>query len=420
VIAGCMALSRFPYWKDTVKALMEHCDKVYFRFDGHNGDPEIVNEIEELCGDKLGVFFTTQGWNVPQWREECLKLVAQDEPTVVLCPDQDEAFGEGFAEELKAFIVSEKKAMMFHYNPLATNDGRMVNGGVPYPEKPHMKAFKWQKGLSYFPYHGDGKLSRYFNSACHWEATTKINHFCCFTPTMQEMKHFRNDIKGTSKAIKAVTLIGFGPSSKVKMDAHGEVWTLNNAYDALSKEAMHLCTRIFEMHQLEKRCGEKNIGRDGKPHLWHLDEEGKKGRRIICIKSDENITNSEAYPLAEIEAKTGMSNQWRGTPCYMIAMAIVEGYTDIRVFGLDQLDWEHTLQREAWLWWLGFAMGRGIRISGCPTALERNKDLGKYGINYGPSFDKAQEKAIWDGWPFEIHMKIPSRAVMGDLYKGDK
>ena len=417
MIAGMMAISRFPYWEQCLRELMRYCDKVYIRFDGNNGDPAICNQIERVCGEKLGrCYITNAAWVPPEWREDCLKLVAECKPDIVLCPDQDEIFGEGFDKELEQFASSEKKAMMFDYFQLEGDRMRIINSGIPYPREPHMKAFKWEKGLSYFPYHGNGKISKYFSDSCQWKANTKIRHLCCYTPEMEARKRLR-DGKGS---IKAVTLIGFGPSSKVEMHAHGEIWSLNNCYDALPKPAMELCTRIFEMHQLEKRRGKKDIGRDGKPHLWHLDQEGKKGRRIIMIQPDPNITNSEAYPLAEMEAKTGVTTQWRGTPCYMLAMAICEGYTHIRVFGLDQMDWEHTLQREAWMFWLGFAIGRGIQISGCPTALERNKELGRYGYDYGPEFCAKQEKAIWDGWPMEVHMKIPSRAVAGELYGGDK
>ena len=415
-IAGMMALSRGVYWKDSVKDLMKYADKLYFRFDGHNGNPEIVTQLEELCGDKLGNCFITKGWSVPDWREECLRLVAQDKPDVVLCPDEDEMFDEDFADELKAFIASEKKGMMFHYHPLEAHDGRVIRGGQPYPILPHMKVFKWEEGVSYYPYHGDAKISRYINPDTHWNAKSKIRHLCCFTPEMEKRKRFRDG----KKARKGVTLIGFGPSSKMEMEAQGEVWSLNNCYDALAPEAMKLCTRIFEMHQLSKRQGKKDIGRDGRPHLWHLDQEGRKGRRIVLIKKDDQITNSETYPLMEMEARTGMDNQWRGTPCYMLAMAIVEGFTDIRIYGLDQMDAEHTLQREAFLFWLGFAMGRGIRLSGALTSLDRNRHLGRYGLDYGPEMCPAQEKAMWDGFPFDIHMKIPSRAVMGDLYQGDK
>jgi len=418
-VHGVMAINRFPYWEKCLRELMKHCDKVFIRFDGRTGDPDVLNQIAVVCGDKLGQCLVRNGWSFPEWREDCLRIASAENPDIILCPDQDEIFGEGFADELRAFASSDKKAMMFNYYPLESSDGRVINRGQPYPKKPHMKAFKWEQGLSYYPYHGDAKISRYFPKSCHWNANTKIRHLPCFTPIMEAMK--LPNLRDGKGSVKAVTMIGFGPSSKVKMKAQGEVWSLNNCYDALRANAMKLCTRIFEMHQLEKRRGAEDVGNDGKPHLWHLDQEGKKGRRIILLKQDENITNSESFPLAEVEAGTGIKTQWRGTPCYMLAMAIVEGYTHIRLFGLDQMDWEHTLQREAFLFWLGYAIGRGIQISGCPTALERNMDvLGRYGYDYGPEFDEKQERAIWDGWPFEISMKIPSRVVAGDLYRGNK
>ena len=53
-IVGMMALSNFPYWEKAVRDLMQYCDKMYFRFDGRNGNPEIVNQLEAICGDKFG------------------------------------------------------------------------------------------------------------------------------------------------------------------------------------------------------------------------------------------------------------------------------------------------------------------------------------------------------------------------------
>ena len=432
MIAGVMAIERFPYWKHTVQELMKHCDKVYVRFDGHNGDPLILNQLKAVCGDKFGKCLLTQGWSVPEWREDCLRMLDNDKPTVVLCPDQDEIFADGFADELKAFIVSEKKAMMFTYAPLETCDKRVVNEGVPYPVEPHMKAFKWEEGLSYYPYHGNAKISRYFNSDCHWTAQTKIRHLCCYTPAMEARKRFRNDVKGKKKAVKAVTLLGFGPSSKGEIQVQGEVWSLNNCYDAIPKKAMKLCTRIFEMHDPAKRKGKKDVGRDGKPHWWHLDEEGKKGRRIIMQDVDSQITNSEAYQLAQIQAKTGIQRLYTGSPIYMLAMAICEGYTHIRVYGLDQLDREHLLQREGWLFWIGYALGQGIQISGALTAMDRYTKL--YGYDYAPEWDDYQEKLFWQGHPNLMdyplsqvlvdgkltYRNIPSRASAGDLYAGDR
>jgi hypothetical protein len=414
MIAGVMAISNFPFWKQTVTDLMKYADKVYFRFDGEKGDPEIVNQLESVCGEKFGRCFIAGDWRVPEWREEMLQLVSVDKPDVVLCPDQDETFGEGFKDELDRFIASDKKGMMFKYAPLMTSDGRVANNGTIYPVNPHMKVFKWAEGLSYFPYHGNAKLAKYINPDCHWNAVTKINHWCCYTKMMERAKKFRDDTS-KKKAIKAVTLIGFGPSSKNQMQAAGEIWSLNNCYDALKPEAYRICTRIFEMHKLEKRMKEK--GRDGKPHLWHLDQAGKEGRRIILHEKSDQITNSESYPLLDVIAKTGV-DWFAGSPCYMLALAVMEGYSHIRIFGLDQMDWEHMLQRECFAGWCMYAIGRGIQMSGNLTWLERYTK--RYGYDYGPEFDDYQEELLWSGHPMKVHYKIPSRVVEGKLFDGKR
>lgn len=422
MIVGIVAINRFPMWQKTVAELGKLCDRIYFRWDGINGDPEITKGLEALLGDKFGgCMIMKTGWDIsgkrPQWREDCLRMldrVGMKPGDVVLCPDEDEVFGEGIAEELKMFAVSDKKGMMFSYDPLATKDNRIVNAGVPYPPDPHMKAFKWEPNLSYYPYHGDAKIAKYCNKDQWWIATTKIKHYCCWTKEMELAKAFRSNTP-KRKADKAVTIIGFGPSSKQKMETLGEVWSLNNCYDALCQEAMQLCTRIFEMHKLEKRRDE--VGKDGAPHLWHLDRCGKEGRRIILQQPDAQITNSEAYPLQEVIAKTGM--RWfAGSPCYMLALAICEGYTDIWIYGLDQMDWEHTLQRECFAGWCMFAIGAGIRLHGCITWMKPYTKL--YGYDYGPEFDAYQEELMWRGHPLQIHYKIPSRVVDGKLFDGKR
>jgi hypothetical protein len=169
------------------------------------------------------------------------------------------------------------------------------------------------------------------------------------------------------------------------------------------------------MHILEKRMKEK--GRDGKPHIWHLDQAGKSGRRIILQEPSNMITNSEGYPLMNVIAKTGV-DWFTGSPCYMVALAICEGYNHIRIYGIDQLDWEHTLQRECFAGWCMFALVHGVQLSGCLTWLDKYKK--RYGYDYGPEFDAYQEELLWNGHPMQVHYKIPSRAVDGKLYDGVK
>lgn len=402
--AAVISMSHFPYWRHTIAKLNDIVDDYYISYDKHQGDPEILHDIENACQGKLaGVRITEEPWSCPQWREIGLRMlddVPDDElPDIVLTPDQDEVYGDGIEDDLKRLWFSEKDALEFYYEPLMSSDGREQ---VVYPEKPHVKAFKYKRGLTFYPYHGDGKVAQYHRSIM--QARSKIKHYASYTPLMAEKKRLRTEVKG-------VTLIGFGASAKQDMSAIGEVWTMNGGYDVLNPDAWARCTRIFEMHQREKL--EARDKKNGTHHISRLNETGEL-RRIIMQKAHADIQGNEAYPLREIEHAFDEEDQWRGTPCYMLAMAIYEGYTHINMYGIDCCDWEHTLQREGILYWLGVAKGRGIKIGGCPTPLKRLKWLGKYAYDYAPEFCEKQRKALWMGHPVEIKYKDESRIVAGD------
>ncbi len=423
-IAGVVAMRDFPLWEQCITALCEVVDELYVRFDGVSGDPEILRRLPEVAGDKLKhVHIAKDGWHPPQWREDCIQLLDGARPDVVLCPDEDEIFGDGVLDEIKQFANSDKQAMMFGYEPLVTVDGREVNGGVTYPPLPHMKGFKWAEGLSYYPWHKNAVVARYVNPECHWKARTKIRHLCCYTAGLEAGKQWRSDIPGR-RANKAVTLLGFGPSAhgpdaKIK----GEVWSLNNCYEVFAKETMRFCTRIFEMHPLgvrevggvRKERG-MDVMKNGQTHVWNLNECGKRGHRVVLQARDERIENSEAYPLQDVLAHFGGFRLFAGSGAYLVALAVLEGYTEINVYGFDQMDWEHIIQRESMQWWLGVAMGAGITVGGRLTVLDRYPRL--YGYEYGPEFDAECQKALWLGFPFEIRIKEPSRAMAGEMCGG--
>jgi hypothetical protein len=412
-VIGVMAVCKFPMWEQAVLAMLTICDEMYFRWDGKSGDPEIPNKLEEICGEKFKRCMIVDYWSVPQWRQDMLTLVSESavDGDIILCPDEDEIFDDGLEHEIMEFIASDKQGMMFEYAPLVSDDGRVVKDGKPYPMAPHMKAFKWKQGLSYFPYHGNAVLTQYRDEECQWKAKTKIKHYCCYTKAMEAKKKFRDG----NKAVKAVTLIGFGPSAKRSMEIQGEIWSLNNCYEALQPEAMKVCTRIFEMHQRNKR--DKIKASDGQLHLNKLSECGERGARVIMLEQHADIKGSEAYPLLDVIKKAGV-DWFAGTAPYMLAMAIAEGYNKIRIFGFDQLDWEHTNQRECFAGWCMYAIGRGIELSGCLTWLERYTK--RYGYEYGPEWDDYQQELLWQGHPVDIRYKIESRIVEGKLFDGKR
>lgn len=404
-IAGIVAINRFPLYRMILPELTRHCDKVFFRFDSTNGDPEIARTLPEIVGvEKVGGVLMAEGWRPPDWREECLRMVDEYQPDMVLCPDEDEVFGDTLDDELTAFYVSDKQGMMFRYDPLMTDDGRIIHQALPYPSEPHMKAFKWRSGLSYFPYHGQAKISAYFRPETHWSAQTRIRHYCAYTEGLEKVKQWRGGTPHGGR--KAVTIIGFGPSAmNLKIPINSEVWTCNNAYDGFDAEIMRQCTRIFEMHQPEKR--ETLRAKDGVLHLKKLDQLARQGRRIIMLRAIPEVAHSEPYPLDHIIQRHGL-DWFMGTPCYMLAMAIDEGYNEIWCWGLDQMDPEHVLQRECWGCWVGYALGRGIRMAGRFPFLERHQGR-RYGYDWGPEYPAWAETLAWDAYPFQIHMKEDSR-----------
>jgi len=420
-IAGLLALSDFPLWRQTVDQLCELCDDIYVRFDTNAGDIDIYRAVRDACGDKLRHIMCIDGWHPPEWREELLRLVdsAEDKPDIIVFIDQDELIADlpAFRAELDEFWHSDKDGMMMGYEPLVTRDGETVNDGAPYPPEPHMKAYKWREGLSYWPWHYHGIVGPYVNPACHWKARASILHYCCYTKGLRDLKQWRSD-RPNVKQEKRVTILGFGPSSTERMEVMGEVWSLNNCYEVPQlKPLVRHITRIYEMHKMDLRRPE--LAKDNKPHFWHLDQLGRRGHRIILQKAHPRITNSETYPLEEVIHKLGL-DFWTGTGAYMVAQAIAEGYTHIRVYGFDQVDYEHILQRNSFIAWLSYAAGKGIEISGHISWLRlfgmRNGKPHRYGYDYGPMWDDHMNKLLWTGFPFEIKMKVPNQAIRGDLH----
>ena len=418
-VVGVVSVAMSPLYLDAIESLSKFCDEVYIRYDKYAGDPEHLRKLHKLqINGKLKlqpICVSHNKWTCPEWREDCLEIAAQGKPDIILCPDEDEMFDDSLADELKDFWKSDANAMMFSYHPLASDDGRTINEGMPYPPEPHCKAFKWKKGLSYFPYHGNAQIAQYaLNPKDKWQAKTKINHYCAYTHGMEMTKRWRSDTP-MGRGEKVVTMIGFGPSASQPMDIRGEIWSVNDCYNVFNPEMMKRTTRIFDIHMESKR--ERLVLKNGTMHFKHYDDLGKKGHRIILERPHPLVANSEAYPLYDVLHHFNGIRCYGGTIAYMMALAIMEGYTTIQIYGFDQMDWEHTIQRESFIFWCGIAMGKGIGMGGQLTFLSRYKRL--YGYEYGPEMDDETNKQMWRGFPFEIKMKEESRAVRGDLFSNE-
>ena len=191
---GLMALCRFPYYEMCLRSLMSHVDKVYLRFDGIVGNWDIYRSIPYICeGKEYEMFVSSTAWNTFVWREELLRKLDNVKPDLVLFPDEDEIYGDEIEDDIRRFMKSDKRQLAFNYlHPAPTIDGWKHK--KPYPSEPHIKAYKWEKGLTYIPYKRRASLSNY--GKFHYKlAKSKILHYCFYTPELRREKLWTGEAK---------------------------------------------------------------------------------------------------------------------------------------------------------------------------------------------------------------------------------
>jgi len=191
MIAGIMAAGNHPLLERCVRSVMEICDSMVIRIDKNVASEDTIAIIRRCVRPGDIVFGSDKKWNTTIWRRELLGALIQSgmNPDIVVALDHDEEFDDGAIEEIAAFKASDRRAMMFSYvSPMPTDDGRIVIGGRAYPDRPHMKVFKYQRNLTYNPYHGYAIINPYADKKLHWMALTKIRHFSLWNKDLESEK----------------------------------------------------------------------------------------------------------------------------------------------------------------------------------------------------------------------------------------
>lgn len=90
------------------------------------------------------------------------------------------------------------------------------------------------------------------------------------------------------------------------------------------------------------------------------------------------------YPLDRVEAAT--RNYWTCTMAYQLALALVEGYEEVGLFGIDLRQGtlrERTVEWACLSWWAGYLEGRGVRVT-VPRGvwLGQHLNAARYGLEY--------------------------------------
>lgn len=139
--------------------------------------------------------------------------------------------------------------------------------------------------------------------------------------------------------------------------------------------------RMFEIHRrarFEERMPEGYV-----PMLAAM------GCPVVMLEKHPDIPNSVAFPLEECKAKLG--DYFASSVAYMIAMAILEGATEIQIYGIDMLtESEYAVQRPNVEYLLGMARGLGIvvKVAEGSTLLKSNFRYGAEMPNELGGFDE--------------------------------
>lgn len=190
---------------------------------------------------------------------------------------------------------------------------------------------------------------------------------------------------------RVITILGMGMTALRKADAieaftdGTEVWSLNNAY-LMFPALRGKFARFFEIHQWQYLRGWNPGTHEGQPvdHFAMLDQQGCP---VYCAGRLPLVENQVIYPFKEVLEHFGPSAEFKGSPSWMIALALYEHdngqkVDELRSYGIDQLDATHVCQRAAWAQWIVRAEQRGIRIGGTAANFrnEPEQDAGLVGL----------------------------------------
>lgn len=223
---------------------------------------------------------------------------------------------------------------------------------------------------------------------------------------------------------KKVAIVGFALTKDQAPydDPEFEVWTVNQLYRFVPRQ-----DRIFQLHKREGIITANSHGGDGEKHIEELKA---MDIPIYMQERHDDIPTSVKYPFEEMVQEFGIPRKgfaekdayFTNSISFMIALAIHEGFEEIHVYGVDMaVNEEYHFQRPSCEYYLGIAMGRGIKVY-----LPPESDLLRTRFTY------AYEEEMEHAWKLKMdatlkHMKnqktqvdtaIRNQQSVSDKYEG--
>lgn len=190
-----------------------------------------------------------------------------------------------------------------------------------------------------------------------------------------------------------VALIGSasGWQAALDLDDSWEIWCLNNQYN-LSAELTDRATRWFELH------GDTPLTR-ARRSANHWETIAAMTIPVYTLYDLPGVRTAVSFPIEEAAA---IKDYFSCTFAYQIALALMEGVTELRLYGTPLIDAREALvERPCVEWWLGYAEGRGVT---CSVHHDYPYGLGKQPYRY--AFNDQSERYLAYRYTYAHHESV--------------
>lgn len=168
--------------------------------------------------------------------------------------------------------------------------------------------------------------------------------------------------------VKTVAIVGSHNSSRSKapwLNTNIPIWVFNAAPIF---EWCERATVVFELHP----AGEYTEPLNQEKLYWDGFLQKQQQIPVYMQKVDPRVPMAVEYPLNEVVNKylynftrgDAINTYMTSTPCYAIALALLQGYERIELYGIEmETNSEYIYQRDGVGLWLGIALGLGVEVN---------------------------------------------------------
>lgn len=151
-----------------------------------------------------------------------------------------------------------------------------------------------------------------------------------------------------------VAIVGGAPSTEYMAPFNNEEWDIWVLGNQLDRHLNRRVTKVFEIH-------DDLSEHDPRYPQWLVDHSPSL---VVGDRFPLNDEKIETYPRDSVNSIFGCE-MLSSSPAYMMGYAIVSGYDEIAIYGVDMAvdDHEYFKQRPEMYAWIAYAKAKGIKVT---------------------------------------------------------